>query len=309
MEISMKLSKALLFTFASLALATATSYASEDHEFPNYDQEPLGVSNQTNRIYNLVPSPGRLSYQQIAPQQTLKLSLEQLPEKTDFSDKIHYIHNQLYLGSCSAQASTVAMEIRSPKEEYRPLSPLFVYWNTRKFEGTSPNEDSGATSLSDVIYVVNQWGACSEKLWPYDNYKQDFKKEPTKVCYEDALKTTVLDNISHSNVTYDLTALKTVLAQEIPVMGGVAVYASFESEEAKETGKIPLPKRGEKLLGGHAITFVGYNDQMKALKFVNSWGEQWGDQGCGYLPYAYFENKNLTMPTELWLIDQVGPKN
>lgn len=301
-------SKALLFAFASLAFISTTNHASENHEFPDYGQEPLIVSDQTNRVYNLVPSPGRFSYQQIAPQESLKLSLEQLPEKVDFSSKIHYIHNQLYLGSCSAQASTVAMEMRSSSENYRPLSPLFVYWNTRKVEGTSPEKDSGATSLSDVIYVVSEWGACSEKLWPYDNYKQDFKKEPPKTCYEDAQKTAVLDNIRYSNITYNLTALKTVLAQDIPVLGGIAVYSSFESETAKQTGRIPLPKYGEKLLGGHAITFVGYNDQMKALKFVNSWGEQWGDKGCGYLPYAYFENKNLTMPSELWLIDQVGPK-
>jgi len=48
-----------------------------------------------------------------------------------------------------------------------------------------------------------------------------------------------------------------------------------------------MPKQKEMVVGGHAVCIVGYDDRKKLLKFINSWGEDWGAQGYGYLPYDY----------------------
>jgi C1A family cysteine protease len=54
---------------------------------------------------------------------------------------------------------------------------------------------------------------------------------------------------------------------------------------------------------GHAIVAVGYNDRKRikntkcnktttgALLIRNSWGTEWGDEGYGWMPYEYVENK------------------
>ena len=66
---------------------------------------------------------------------------------------------------------------------------------------------------------------------------------------------------------------------------------------------MPSGYRRDSLLGGHAVTIVGYNDLLKNGNttgyFVvqNSWGTSWGVHGLFYLPYSYVTNKNLT--TEL----------
>ena len=38
---------------------------------------------------------------------------------------------------------------------------------------------------------------------------------------------------------------------------------------------------------GHAICVVGYSDPRQHFIFKNSWGEDWGDDGYGYIPYSY----------------------
>jgi C1A family cysteine protease len=84
-------------------------------------------------------------------------------------------------------------------------------------------------------------------------------------------------------------------------MFGFTVYSSIS--QADTTGKIPYPTSGEKVLGGHAVAGVGYDDKMKikntnpgaeettgALLIRNSWGTGWGDGGYGWLPYEYVVN-------------------
>jgi hypothetical protein len=36
----------------------------------------------------------------------------------------------------------------------------------------------------------------------------------------------------------------------------------------------------------HYVALVGYDDTSQRFKFVNSWGDQWGDHGFGYVNYA-----------------------
>lgn len=95
-----------------------------------------------------------------------------------------------------------------------------------------------------------------------------------------------------------LDRIKTYLAAGLPSMFGFTVYSSYR--QADHTGKLPMPTAGEKIVGGHAVDAVGYDDGMKikntnpgavettgALLIRNSWGTGWGTAGYGWLPYDY----------------------
>ena len=59
-------------------------------------------------------------------------------------------------------------------------------------------------------------------------------------------------------------------------------------------GNIPLPNtQTEKLLGGHCISLVGYNDVTKRCTCANSWGTNWGAKGYFTISYAYVLNEKL----------------
>jgi C1A family cysteine protease len=50
---------------------------------------------------------------------------------------------------------------------------------------------------------------------------------------------------------------------------------------------VPLPSDKDYILGGHAVTIVGYDNDRKYFICRNSFGENWGDRGYFYMPYDY----------------------
>lgn len=262
--------------------------------------------------YQLIPSEGRPSYEWVVEHENEQVKLKyayqkSLPYQIDFSQDLCSIHTQGELGSCTAQAVTFSMEYFLKKLDMpAQLSPLYVYYNERKLNGTL-GEDIGA-SLSDAIQAINQYGVCYEQTWTYSDDDVKFKVEPSKNAYQEGSNFLKELHFVHSQIPHELTMIKQVLAQKVPIVFGINIFPSFEYEKVKQTGIVKLPKNFEKPIGAHALTLVGYNDEKQQFKFANSWGTTWGDNGYGYLPYDYLFNKNPnnialhTYPRELWSI-------
>lgn len=54
-------------------------------------------------------------------------------------------------------------------------------------------------------------------------------------------------------------------------------------------GHVPMPAQGELLTHTHVIHVWGTLAGEPVFLFVNTWGERWGNQGHGTLPYDYFD--------------------
>ena len=81
------------------------------------------------------------------------------------------------------------------------------------------------------------------------------------------------------------------LAEGYPFVFGMSVYESFESAAVARTGVVPMPKKGERMVGGHAVMAVGYDQPKKRLLVRNSWGTDWGQKGYFVLPFAYLDDR------------------
>ena len=169
---------------------------------------------------------------------------------------------------------------------------MFVYYQERVLE-KDVDLDNGA-QIRDGVKACHKVGVCSEKLWPYDIAR--FAHKPSTLAYVNA--STRL--ISEYQRVLDLNSMCARLAEGFPVIFGFTVYESFESDEVARTGYVSLPSSGEKMLGGHAVLAVGYDDNAQRVLVRNSWGPHWGMKGYFLLPYDYLKSRQLS--DDFWTI-------
>jgi C1A family cysteine protease len=218
------------------------------------------------------------------------------------------VYDQGQLGSCTGNAIAGAIEFDLLKQKLKdfPPSRLFIYYNERVIEHDVPM-DNGA-QIRDGIKSVAAQGVCSEKTWPYSDKNKDpqpctacpYAKKPSAKAYAEAKKHLVK---TYQRVPQDLAHLKGCLNEGFPFVFGFTVYASFEGNEVANSGIVPMPAPGEKVVGGHAVAAVGYDDNKQMFIVRNSWGPDWGLAGYFMIPFAYLTDSNLA--DDFWTIRMV----
>jgi C1A family cysteine protease len=235
-----------------------------------------------------LPDHRDLLYSAIAPR------IARLPKKLDLRLKCSGVENQGQLGSCTANALVGALEFLELKDAapFAHLSRLFVYYNERVIEGTV-DQDSGAF-LRDGIKSLAKQGVCPEEEWPYRITA--FRRKPTLACYADAKKHEIT-SYHRINTTDEM---RTCLAEGFPFVFGFTVYSSFESATVARSGALNMPTKNERVVGGHAVMAVGYDDTQQRFIIRNSWGTDWGQKGYFTMPYEYLGSRNLS--DDFWTI-------
>ncbi|HAM39061.1 MAG: hypothetical protein A2474_00835 [Elusimicrobia bacterium RIFOXYC2_FULL_34_12] len=207
------------------------------------------------------------------------LPVIKLPAKIDYTSKLSPVRNQGDEGTCVGFATTVGMKEYQELIDYKKLvllSPRFLYSECKKIDGMPKAE---GTTIRAAMRVLKEKGVCQEKLWPYFPHQ---KNKAQKGAVSNAKKFCI---ITYARIL-NLNELRLSIATKGPCVIGVEV---FNGMMETQTGLVPMPKRFESSLGGHAICPVGYDDKKKLIKFKNSWSEEWGQEGYGFLPYDYIE--------------------
>jgi C1A family cysteine protease len=232
-----------------------------------------------------------------------------LPAIVDLRPFCTPIEDQGGIGSCTANAGVGLLEYFQKRATGSHVegSRLFLYKTTRNLLHWSG--DTGAY-LRTTMKAMALCGVCPEEYWPYSDSPvvppnasvAPFDQEPPAFCYAladnfEAITYYRLDPLGTPLPTV-LANVKNYIAAGLPSMFGFTVYQSYSSAGANQ-GKFPFPKAGEKVVGGHAVVAVGFDDNMVinhpaggssttgALLIRNSWGSAWGMAGYGWIPYEY----------------------
>lgn len=220
------------------------------------------------------------------------------PTSVDLRQWCTLIEDQGNLGSCTGQAIAGAIEYLNKKSgKITDVSRLFIYYYERAILGTI-GYDSGAY-IRDGIKVVSKNGAPLEQYWPY--VIRRYTTQPNNTALNDAArrKVTLYERVTN------LQGCINALANGYPITVGFYVYSSFMGSSVTSTGVMPYPNTSrERLLGGHAVLLVGYNNTTNRFIARNSWGTGWGDRGYFYMPYQVIDNR--LMSDDFWIIKTVN---
>lgn len=222
-----------------------------------------------------------------------------LPDHVDPLGSTVKVEDQGNLGSCTGHAATTALEIvMNNKRQY---SRLMAYYNGRLFEG-STRYDDGAY-LRDVIKGFKQYGVSYESLWPYIEGKVSAKPSTAAYTNGKLVKPLVL---KYEAVT-SLDQMKTALAAGLPVVFGFLCTQQIQTMAVAESGWLRYPTARDYIVGGHAVTAVGYDTRPAAISgsaepFMwvrNSWGPDWGIGGNFKMPLTWFTSSYVS---DMWAI-------
>lgn len=232
---------------------------------------------------------------------TFKPKGVRLPAEASVRQWLPPVMNQGPLGCCTGHGTTGAYRTLFKKAGLPdiPLSRLQNYFDARLIENCV-GEDAGA-EIRDNIKAAAVNGIAREDLWPY--IVERFKDTPPQDVYTNALQ---FQALKYERVRVSRSGLMHALAEGFPVIIGITVFDSFESDEVARTGHVPLPDLDlEASVGGHCMLAVEYK-KLRTKKdrvvfgVMNSWDTDWGDAG-----FCYFEDGYLNSPkfgADYWVI-------
>ncbi|KOY87845.1 peptidase C1 [bacterium 336/3] len=230
-----------------------------------------------------------------------KFTNEELPPIVDLRKFMTSVEEQVG-NSCVANAFAGAYEYLAKRHlgDSGDVSRLFIYYNARAAEEMQ-DEDCGSI-MSHAIEGLKEYGACAEDVWP--NNEDMIIESPPDEAYEHAARFTIEEA---EYIETDLDLWRHTLAEGYPIAFALNTFESFD-EANQNKGKVPMPKKTDNVRethGWHAMLCVGYSDKDKMFIVRNSWGEQWGDRGYCYIPYAYMIHQEYN-GHDSWIIKSVS---
>lgn len=188
------------------------------------------------------------------------------------------------------------------------LSPNFNYYFSRLLKDP---DRRGATCLAGQRAAKCK-GYCLEKTWPSDVICIPEKKIKEAEIEARNYRTAFYQRcLNHEDIKFSLL-------REHGVQISIKTFDSFR--EAGYNGIVPLPSDNDARMENHCVALCGYNDlqpytfrngkaALGFYTFANSWGEAWGNNGYGYLPYDYVNKYAIEIFTSGIIFDVLFNKD
>ncbi len=228
-----------------------------------------------------------------------KLKAVAAPAEVNLIEQMTAIKDQGSRGTCVAFASVAVREFLAGSKP--DFSEQYLYWWCDAHDHVP--EEPG-TTVEMGFNGLSQDGVCSESKWRYNPRPingNEGQGPPPSAAKNEAKKYKLgsmldLDENSITELRQCLEGTEQFPGR--PITFSVPVYNSWLRSKAVElSGQITMPLPGEKITGGHAMVFVGYQDDPLVpgggfFIIRNSWGRVWGkdcDYGSGYgtIPFKY----------------------
>lgn len=235
-----------------------------------------------------------------------KGAIKYIPDASDLTVNFPPVYDQGQQGSCTGNGWAGIFDAARKAHDMAFMDPArdFIYGQEAKLEGDF-GDDNGA-QVRDGAKAVSNVGVPPEKLFPYG--AKNYAIVPTQAVFDEAAKHKIT---RYERVAATVEAICADLASGFPVIMGFTVYAAFESAAVAKSGILGMPKKGEKVLGGHCTVIVGHEVTKRSatslidgtFKVRNSWGAGWGQAGYFTMPFGYVAKGYVS---DCWVIRSVA---
>jgi hypothetical protein len=232
-----------------------------------------------------------------------------LSSYADNSANMPPVGDQGIQGSCVAWAAGYYYKSYQAWQDYHwsitdsnhLFSPAFIYHNI------NGGQDSGSY-VTDAMTLLAYNGCATMADFPYND--SDYATWPPESAYRDAInyRSGVVYALQTTD-TMEFNVIKELLADGDLAILAINVYENFDS--LNTTNDVYCVKNlAGKLLGGHALTFVGYDDNKVTLdgtgafKMINQWGTGWGDKGYCWMSYQAVMSTVITQGWAFYTYDR-----
>ena len=192
----------------------------------------------------------------------------------EFELQIVRIKNQMNTGSCVAHSLSSIIEYYNARQQNDPteMSVGYIYGNRTN----SKHKDPGMI-IRDALDIVTKYGDVPRIVFPYN-------EETPKAIRLYEKKADELYELGRPNRISNYCRVNTVGAAKLALMSGIPLLMAmewYEDMEVDDNGVLRSEHIG--YAGGHCMYIYGWD--TRGWKVANSWGENWGINGCFILPY------------------------
>jgi C1A family cysteine protease len=153
------------------------------------------------------------------------------------------------------------------------MSVGYIYGNRK----TSDYKNEGMI-MRDALEAVRKYGDVHKELFPYNEevpYVIDLFERQSRSLFKEGYP----NRISQYCRVDSPNAIKSALISGNPVLMAMTWYADMEViDDILVTNQLGWE-------GGHCMFIYGWDE--RGWKVQNSWGSDWGNQGCMIVPYEY----------------------
>ncbi|WP_413290289.1 C1 family peptidase [Bdellovibrio sp. HCB337] len=207
-----------------------------------------------------------------------------VPSKFDWRNKggrnwVSPMLNQANCGSCVAFAAIGVMETQMNIATAIPS--LNVRLSTQQLFSCGGGVCDYGWYPDEAMDFLYEKGVTDEACMPYSSGASAKDVACNDSCADAPRRNYKISEWGRSTKFFrNLNQIREDL-QRGPLIATLTVYSDFVSY----SGGVYKRSKDAEPLGGHAVSIVGYDDSKQALIIRNSWGEEWGEKGYGYVSY------------------------
>ncbi|KPA09876.1 sugar-binding protein [Candidatus Magnetomorum sp. HK-1] len=221
-----------------------------------------------------------------------KITDANLPEKMDWSDYIPHAKSQGSTGSGNAFA--MAYYLKSFQESFseqqlvneRHFSPMFTYILQCR-TGSEPWD------IAKTWKVLHSYGCGLWESLPFEDFDGFMDEIEIEAYANYSINDTLMSQafqyrMGSPVILSDLDQIRMKLTQ-----GPLVLAINHFDPTSPVNGDQNFIVHEDRSDMGHAVLCIGYDDshfEVGGLKFINSWGENWAQNGISWIKYSDLQN-------------------